>query len=1070
MELIFQKIKSGILIITNLISVIGCTQTKNNYDAIYKSSNNFSVVEKDHLFGYINKKGEEVVPLIYSNAYDFDGTVGIVKKEGKVGAIDMKGNVLVPLIYDYVYEFHGTYAVMEKDGLRGFVKNNGEVLFPPQFTAAYSFQEEFGVAVVEKDGKYGLVDKSGEFRLPIIYDHLYHLHENRGIVTMNDKSGYFNAEGEIIIPLIYDFAMCFNQGLGYVANDNHYGFIDTSGQVVVPLEYQSFTSYRHHANEIAYFINGWAVGYKDGKYYYLNQNGGIQLDSAYDFASFFNDKGRAIVGQSDLVVDEYGTQYLNYFIIDDKGVKIKDLPYDELINLSGGLTRTRQNGKYGLLDDQLDLILEPVYNQIIYFDVEHKLIQVEKNGKHGYCDLEERFVIPLEYDYCSSIMNGQIIVKKGGKHGLYNTKHEAILPLEYEQIISVYDKDIYLVELNQKMGFFRGNEKEIEFSFEVLNLINSDHFIARKEGKYGLIDSDENVIIPFNYDSMTYNYNNSTLNISQNNKYGIIDLKGQVVLQPKYDQLANTGVYQYDNDRNYIGYLNLYIATKENQVVLLDSNYQEISQYYDEIGYFNNETSIVKQGKQYGMINTFGKEILPATYDGLYNMYLDTYRIEREGLYGLANKNGEILSPVYNNIDYFSEYSIELNGSNEKRALSKVQLGNKYGIISNDGKLVIPTDYTMINLFDGRFFIAESNNQQGLYDYSGNMLLDTYYDELYVESENMFRVVKDLKIGLINDQLEMVLKPEYDALTMNSYRRNVYVFFKQNKYGVLTLGNPEIQTSSTYDELLFINPPSTDKDSNTLFLIAINGGKAGIIDNYDTVVIPLKYQALAQLNARGEFMAMKDEKWGIINYADKVLCNFKYDAIRPTFANNIILVKEADKFGYINSDFKPITPIEFISAADFRAGISIVSKELLWGAIDMNGEWIIPLDFQSVKFDEIGLVFTIEKDNRFALADHQGELLTDFKYDEISEFNSGIAIVSVGSKYGAIDFRGHLIIDVIYDAINPFYYNDYVRAELDGEILYLDKRGQVLDLNLYGPDYYDLEYGDGYHLPPAPFR
>lgn len=60
----------------------------------------------------------------------------------KWGFINAKGEEIVPLQYDEVSEFCNEMAAVCKDELWGFVNTKGEEVFPPQFDDVESFQEK----------------------------------------------------------------------------------------------------------------------------------------------------------------------------------------------------------------------------------------------------------------------------------------------------------------------------------------------------------------------------------------------------------------------------------------------------------------------------------------------------------------------------------------------------------------------------------------------------------------------------------------------------------------------------------------------------------------------------------------------------------------------------------------------------------------------------------------------------------------------------------------------------------------------------------------------------------------
>jgi len=78
------------------------------YDATICFHNGTAVVEKNGKYGYINKTGELVVPLIYDYAFYCSDGVGCVQKDGKWGIIeflrvgDKLGSVLYSNITAYI--------------------------------------------------------------------------------------------------------------------------------------------------------------------------------------------------------------------------------------------------------------------------------------------------------------------------------------------------------------------------------------------------------------------------------------------------------------------------------------------------------------------------------------------------------------------------------------------------------------------------------------------------------------------------------------------------------------------------------------------------------------------------------------------------------------------------------------------------------------------------------------------------------------------------------------------------------------------------------------------------------
>ena len=71
--------------------------------------------------GFINKRGELVIPCEYEEADHFYKTLSIVKKGGLYGIISSIGQVMVPFEYQEILEFSEENAEVEKNNLFGYI-------------------------------------------------------------------------------------------------------------------------------------------------------------------------------------------------------------------------------------------------------------------------------------------------------------------------------------------------------------------------------------------------------------------------------------------------------------------------------------------------------------------------------------------------------------------------------------------------------------------------------------------------------------------------------------------------------------------------------------------------------------------------------------------------------------------------------------------------------------------------------------------------------------------------------------------------------------------------------------
>ena len=82
------------------------------YNEVYEFSEGFARVTRDGKSGFINAKGEEVIPLKYDDADSFSEGVASCKKDGKWGYINTKGEVVIPYKYDAANPFINGIAIV----------------------------------------------------------------------------------------------------------------------------------------------------------------------------------------------------------------------------------------------------------------------------------------------------------------------------------------------------------------------------------------------------------------------------------------------------------------------------------------------------------------------------------------------------------------------------------------------------------------------------------------------------------------------------------------------------------------------------------------------------------------------------------------------------------------------------------------------------------------------------------------------------------------------------------------------------------------------------------------------
>ena len=173
--------------------------------------------------------------------------------------------------------------------------------------------------------------------------------------------GYLNAyTGRIVIPAQYCHAWIFSEGLAAVVDKSgKIGFIDKDNEIVLPFVYD----------------------YHDGK--------------AVDYL-FHN--GRCVM------TDDKG----HYGLIDPLGCWVVDPKYDCINSLKYSKYRlVRKDGKYGMLDEHLNLLFHVEYDYIEYAYAEADGVLLTKDGYKQQVAFDGTVIESFVFDYATELYYSQ---------------------------------------------------------------------------------------------------------------------------------------------------------------------------------------------------------------------------------------------------------------------------------------------------------------------------------------------------------------------------------------------------------------------------------------------------------------------------------------------------------------------------------------------------------------------------------------------------------------------------------------------------------------------------------------
>lgn len=319
---------------------------KCKYDLIYYALEGRFIFEKAGKLGLFDMNTNVELKFNYSLELDwyfrnFSEGMMAVTYNNKWGYINTKGEEIIPCIYDYARDFSDGLACVCMGDKYGYIDKTGKEIIPFIYNGARSFEE--GISVVENSyGKWGVIDKSGKTVVPFVYSDM--LGANRdtasnepdkvffeGIATMyksEDYNGiYVNNKAQEITSLYYDNTYYFIEDMGLVSKNDKYGFVNKKGEEIIPCMYDDI--------------------YDDGEPYYSLYENLVEMVKKFKVEGL-------------LKVSKAG----KYGFVNEKGEEIIQCMYDIADNFSKGLAMVKENNKYGVIDKQGNKVIPCIYDKL----------------------------------------------------------------------------------------------------------------------------------------------------------------------------------------------------------------------------------------------------------------------------------------------------------------------------------------------------------------------------------------------------------------------------------------------------------------------------------------------------------------------------------------------------------------------------------------------------------------------------------------------------------------------------------------------------------------------------------
>jgi|GEM_PF-3687305 len=344
----------------------------------------------------------------YFYVYPIMGDRAYVYKDGKYGFVNNKGEVIVPLIYNEVTLLDYRYLKVVNEGKTGILSLKGVSILPIEFSAIDLIYDD--VFLVKANGKQRLFNQKLERFITTEYESIYYKDENRfaAYETKEDEtkdiSILIDREGKQYgkhSGLVLD---SFSGAYSLVYDNPHKYILDTVGnEVPIADEKQVETIGNGY-----YRIDGKIYQIKGKKMQVIKADKLEPLSTGFYLASKNGLKG---------VIAWDGTS-----VIPIKYSSVSELQYNEIFIV-------RDRNQYGLFYKNGKMLLKPDYDMIDTYSEEMAVIR--KNGLNGFVNTLGKIQVPLLYNQVTAFSEGLAVVKQKNRYGFIDKNNTIVIPLVY---------------------------------------------------------------------------------------------------------------------------------------------------------------------------------------------------------------------------------------------------------------------------------------------------------------------------------------------------------------------------------------------------------------------------------------------------------------------------------------------------------------------------------------------------------------------------------------------------------------------------------------------------------------
>ena len=434
-------------------------------------------------------------------------------------------------------------------------------------------------------------------------------------------------------------------------------------------------------------------------------------------------------GRFDQFMKEYPSYpYMAELLLDKKMALQNLLPF-------------RKNNLFGWMNYNGEIVYPAEYETLGFF--KEGLSLASKNGKYGYINKGNQVIIPFIYDSGYDFEQGRAIVEIKDKFGIIDRTGKLLFDVEFSDIGTFSEGLIYAAKDSLYGYFDKYGVKRFEKQFsEAFGFVNGKALVET-EGKQAVIDTYGEYIFPPVYEEIAL-YNDNLLIFEEEEYYGIVDRKGNIILPAEYDRIG-----KLDNHKAILVKNDLMGYIDDSAKIVIPVMFELYPNFMERANFSGNYAKVKYKGK-FGIIDTKGKWVIPASYPNLGEVST-LIAFNKGKVWGFIDlKNKVVLNPSFEYAESF------------KDGLAVAEKQTLQGLINAQGKWIMQPEHTGVVKLENGFYKTNDGAKLGLYTPKGEKITENTYQIIKILDEDFILLSSPGQVHYYYIPEMKLIKPKFE--------------------------------------------------------------------------------------------------------------------------------------------------------------------------------------------------------------------------------------------------------------------------------------------------------------------